>query len=128
MGLLLFSFAATLHTNSNAYAEEKKYESNGQTSFYGKYIYPGDDEKEVKDNIGPSSKKFDDQISGGSHNRFSKKSYNRHPKESGDYVSAGKTVLPRTGDFTDPLYSVIGVGLLLGMLVLIYRERKEEMK
>jgi LPXTG-motif cell wall-anchored protein len=128
MGLLLFSFTVFVCINSDAYAEEKKYESNGQTSFYGNYIYPDDEKKETKDNVGPSSRKFDDQISGGSHNRFSKKSYNRHPRESEDYVTAGKTILPRTGDFIDPLYSIIGIGLLLGMFGLIYKERKKEMK
>ncbi|MBO0473881.1 hypothetical protein IGL98_003417 [Enterococcus sp. DIV0840] len=104
--------------SSNTYALEQEYESNGETSFYGKYEYNTEEDKEEnKDsssiNVG---KNTGDASNHGTENTG-----------SNNYSATGQNILPNTGDFINPLYSIMGISTFLGMVILIYMfKRKEE--
>ena len=79
LGLLIIG----LQTKS-VMAEENNYESNGQASFYGTYVY--ENEKESND-----------------------VAYTQQSEEQGrnNLVASGQAVLPKTGESENPLYSLI---------------------
>ncbi|HDL6576615.1 TPA: LPXTG cell wall anchor domain-containing protein, partial [Enterococcus faecalis] len=84
-------------------AEENNYESNGQASFYGTYVY--ENEKESND-----------------------VAYTQQSEEQGrnNLAASGQAVLPKTGESENPLYSLIGVSLLGVVIYLINKMKREK--
>ncbi|CAC9785082.1 Beta-phosphoglucomutase [Enterococcus faecalis] len=98
LGLLIIG----LQTKS-VMAEENNYESNGQASFYGTYVY--ENEKESND-----------------------VAYTQQSEEQGrnNLAASGQAVLPKTGESENPLYSLIGVSLLGVVIYLINKMKREK--
>lgn len=98
LGLLIIG----LQTKS-VMAEENNYESNGQASFYGTYVY----ENEKESNDVADTQQSEEQ---GRNN----------------LAASGQAVLPKTGESENPLYSLIGVSLLGVVIYLINKMKREK--
>lgn len=96
MSVLLLFFCVIGITNE-INAIEQNYDSNGQTSFYGKYEYEND-----------SNDSGANWLDG-----------------SNNYLSTGQVVLPSTGDYTYPVFAQVGVILLIGISVFVFIEKRK---
>lgn len=96
--VLLLVFCAVGITNKTN-AVERNYESNGQTSFYGKYEY---------ENKNDSNNSGSDWVAG-----------------SNNYLSTGQVILPSTGDYTYPAFTHVGVILLIGVSIFIFMKKRK---
>lgn len=102
----------TLSGKTAAAAEkEEKFETNGQTSFYGTYEYDTSEEK-------VEHEPFSDGKSNG----------NTSPaKEAKNASSSGHALLPKTGEAGAPEYLYIGLFLCGAVIYLVrHTKRKEE--
>lgn len=79
-----------------AHALEQEYETTGQASFYGSYKY----EKETDD---------------GSNNSGTR-----------NYLSTGQAVLPKTGDYINPIYVQVGIAVIASTIGLIFIEKRKK--
>lgn len=96
--LVVVFFICSFSFSQPVGAEGAAYQSNGQAGFYGKYEY---DEK----NDEPEKHSEANQLLPGSNS----------------YSSSGKPILPRTGDSTHPIFFLVGIITLVGMMVFIYQ-------
>ncbi|MFQ7233310.1 MAG: hypothetical protein ACLRPU_00435 [Enterococcus hulanensis] len=91
-------------------AEEQQYKSNGQTSFYGTYEYDTNEENNKNEQ------------------GLNKSNSGKQLPTSGtkNYSSSGRAILPRTGDFIDPIYLYIGLTFWAGIIYLIFITKRKE--
>ncbi|KAJ61009.1 LPXTG cell wall anchor domain-containing protein [Enterococcus faecalis] len=110
---LAFSFAYP------TYALEREYDSNGQTSFYGKYEYDDEDGKGEKGNSeSDKGNNPKDAVNADSEN-----------KGSPNYSSTGQNLLPNTGGFVNPLFPQIGVLIVICTIgISVYISKRKEGK
>ncbi|MFS0941837.1 hypothetical protein IGK28_000680 [Enterococcus sp. DIV0182] len=101
--VLLLVFCAVGITNKTN-AVERNYESNGQTSFYGKYEYENDSNDSRANWLDGS---------------------NNYLRGSNNYLSTGQVVLPSTGDYTYPVFAQVGGILLIGISVFVFIEKRK---
>ncbi|MBO0481688.1 LPXTG cell wall anchor domain-containing protein [Candidatus Enterococcus courvalinii] len=98
MSVLLLFFCVIGITNETN-AIEQNYDSTGQASFYGKYEY---------ENTNDSNNSGSEWATG-----------------SNNYLSTGQVILPSTGDDTYPIFTHVGVILLIGVSMFIFMEKRK---
>ncbi|MEB7954591.1 LPXTG cell wall anchor domain-containing protein [Enterococcus faecalis] len=98
-------------------AEENNYESNGQASFYGTYVY--ENEKESNDAL-------DSQQSEGQGRDNISATRQSEGQGRNNFSVSEQAVLPKTGESENPLYSLIGVSLLGVVIYLINKMKREK--
>lgn len=103
MSVLLLFFCVIGITNE-INAIEQNYDSNGQTSFYGKYEYENDSNDSGANWLDGS---------------------NNYLRGSNNYLSTGQVVLPSTGDYTYPAFTHVGVILLIGVSIFIFMKKRK---
>lgn len=82
----------------NIHVTAQVYESDGQASFYGVYEY--------EDDIKPNDPSLN------------------QPPGTDVFLPDGQEILPRTGDYVNPVYLLIGIILIAGAVGLVICEKR----